>query len=190
MLNYLNLIHDFVHICHPWIMLIWSLLWPTLHYQAIILLQFTVLIHVHCFAWEWISSIAMFILCNFVDWNCFQVGPQFVLDFSEFDSFCSSCFNGSRLSRIFFTLFFHWRPTLRMDDSSNSMHTRSLCNGVNNFYFMFFLFIYLLIILGPVFICNFVGIVFCKTRCWHYSYAKVITIIIMQNKLSMWLLGV
>jgi hypothetical protein len=75
----------------------------------------------------------------FVHWNCFQLGPQFVLDFSEFDSFCSSFSNLSRLSRIFFTLFFHWRPTLRTDDSSNSMHMRSLCNGMNNFY-LFILF--------------------------------------------------
>jgi len=140
----------FIHICHPWIMLIWSLLWPTLHYQAIILLEFT-----PCFnscAWEWISSICnvhfmqfCFSVLGFVDWNCFPVGPQFVLDFSEFDSFCSSCSNVSRLSRKYFTLFFHWRPTLRMDDSSNSMHTRSLCNGVNNFYFLIYcLFIFLL----------------------------------------------
>ncbi len=145
----------FIHICHPWIMLIRPLLWPTLHYQAVILLEFTpcfnscALLHlrVDIFYLQCSFYAILFSVLGFVDWNCFPVGPQFVQDFSEFDSnsFCSSCFNISRLSRNYFTLFFHWRPTLRMDDSSNSMHTRSLCNGVNNFYFFIYcLFIFLL----------------------------------------------
>ncbi len=140
----------FVHICHPWIMLIWSSMWATLHRQAIILLEFSpcfnscALLHlrmdtfygnVHfmqfCFWWLKLLS-SRFSICTrfFWIWFIFVVHVLMLIDFHQKK----------------FTLFFHWRPMLRMDDSSTSMHTRSLCNGVNNFYFYFYcccLFIFL-----------------------------------------------
>jgi hypothetical protein len=153
MLNYLNLIHDFhshmLSMNHVNLVLAMTHLALSSHHSSWVHTLFYFMCIASLESGHLLSQCSFYAILFsdlvFVDWNCFQVGPQFVLDFSEFDSFCSSCSNNRRLSRNYFTLFFHWRPMLRMDDSSNSMHTRSLCNGVNNFYFFFnCLFIFLL----------------------------------------------
>jgi hypothetical protein len=116
MLNYLNLIHDFrPHMSsmnHANWVLVATHLTPSSHHSSCVS-SHLVLIHVHCFAWEWISPTAMFILCNFVFgfafcwlklfssrssictrffwmWFHFVVHVLMLVDFQEFFSLCFS----------------------------------------------------------------------------------------------------
>jgi hypothetical protein len=108
MLNYLNLIHDFhshmLSMNHVNLVLAMTHLALSSHHSSWVHTLFYFMCIASLESGHLLSQCSFYAILFsdlvFVDWNCFQVGPQFVLDFSDFDSFCSSCSNVSRLSRI------------------------------------------------------------------------------------------